>query len=252
MRKLTFKLLLACLLGLSSTNAFSQIWYEAFTFEIPDDWTIHQENSVDFLYWADERVILFRQSFTFEDLMLVSPAIEIDPEGYISFDIGENGGGIPTEMAFGVVTDPADPTTFTELALYTPTPDMVTYEFDLSNISAPDNVVYFAWKMISDEYNYFSLTNIIATGSLLGVNELKNAEVSIYPNPSNGIVNISSRIDLGEATISIYDINGRNVFKQEVTLHDSVNVNAENLNTGLYILQVEGVGYSHTSKLLIN
>ncbi len=74
----------------------------------------------------------------------------------------------------------------------------------------------------------------------------------IYPNPSNGNINIRALIDLGDATISIYDINGRKVFNQEVTLQDDVNVNAENLNTGMYIMKIEGVDYNHTAKLIIN
>ncbi len=88
----------------------------------------------------------------------------------------------------------------------------------------------------------------------LGVNDNGSIEdkLIIYPNPSNGNINIKALIDLGDATISIYDINGREVFNQEVTLQDNVNVNAENLNTGMYIMKIEGVDYSHTSKLIIN
>ena len=88
----------------------------------------------------------------------------------------------------------------------------------------------------------------------LGVNDNGSIEnnLIIYPNPSNGNINIRALIDLGDATISIYDINGRKVFNQEVSLQDNVNVNATNLTTGMYIMQIEGVDYSHTAKLIIN
>ncbi len=88
----------------------------------------------------------------------------------------------------------------------------------------------------------------------LGVNDNGSIEdkLIIYPNPSNGNINIRALIDLGDATISIYDINGREVFNQEVTLQDNVNVNATNLNTGMYIMKIEGVDYNHTAKLIIN
>jgi len=88
----------------------------------------------------------------------------------------------------------------------------------------------------------------------LGVNDNGSIEdkLIIYPNPSNGNINIRALINLGEATISIFDINGRKVFNQEVTLQDDVNVNATNLNTGMYIMQIEGVDYNHTAKLIIN
>ncbi len=88
----------------------------------------------------------------------------------------------------------------------------------------------------------------------LGTNDNGSIEdkLIIYPNPSNGNINIRALIDLGEATISIFDINGREVYNQEVTLQDTVNVNAENLRTGVYIIKIEGTDYSHTAKLIIN
>lgn len=87
----------------------------------------------------------------------------------------------------------------------------------------------------------------------LGVNDnsLDNNFI-IYPNPSNGNINIRSLKDFGEASISIFDINGRKVFDQEVNLYDTVNINAEKLSTGLYLIQIDGVDYSHTAKLIIN
>jgi len=88
----------------------------------------------------------------------------------------------------------------------------------------------------------------------LGINDNGSLEdkLIIYPNPSNGNINIKTLIDLGEASISIFDINGRKVYSQEVTLQDTVNVNAENLGTGIYIIQIDGVDYSHNAKLIIN
>jgi len=87
----------------------------------------------------------------------------------------------------------------------------------------------------------------------LGVNDnnLDNNFI-IYPNPSNGNINIQSLIDLGDATISIYDVNGREVYNNQVSLQNTVNVNAENLRTGLYIIQIKGADYTHTAKLIIN
>ena len=74
---------------------------------------------------------------------------------------------------------------------------------------------------------------------------------SIYPNPSNGNININSILDAGDVTITIVDLNGRTVFTQDVELSNSVNINAENLNTGVYIVQINGDNYAHTAKLII-
>ncbi|MFT5075560.1 MAG: extracellular elastinolytic metalloproteinase [Saprospiraceae bacterium] len=87
----------------------------------------------------------------------------------------------------------------------------------------------------------------------LGANDNGSLEnnFNIYPNPSKGIVNIQSRLDLGNADISVFDINGRKVFNQNVEIQNVVSINTENLSTGIYILQINGENYSHTTKLII-
>ncbi len=89
---------------------------------------------------------------------------------------------------------------------------------------------------------------------LLGVGDNGNLENKfiIYPNPSNGEINIQSKFDLGNVTVSIFDINGRKVFNQEIELHHTANLNASGLKTGIYLMQIDGPNYSHTAKLIIN
>ncbi|WP_443634208.1 T9SS-dependent M36 family metallopeptidase [Candidatus Marifrigoribacter sp. Uisw_064] len=87
----------------------------------------------------------------------------------------------------------------------------------------------------------------------LGANDNGSLEnnFNIYPNPSKGIVNIQSRLDLGSADISVFDINGRKVFNQNVEIQNVISINTENLSAGIYILQINGENYSHTTKLII-
>ena len=47
-------------------------------------------------------------------------------------------------------------------------------------------------------------------------------------------------------------MNGREVYNNEVSLQNTVTINAENLTTGLYLMQINGADYSHTAKLIIN
>lgn len=89
---------------------------------------------------------------------------------------------------------------------------------------------------------------------LLGVNDNGNIQNNfiIYPNPSNGEINIKSRVDVGNTTITIFDINGRKVFSQIVELHNTTSLNASGINTGIYLIKVESEDFSQTSKLIIN
>lgn len=88
----------------------------------------------------------------------------------------------------------------------------------------------------------------------LGVSDNGTTENTfiVYPNPSNGELSIKSRIDVGEATISIFDMNGRKVFTQKVELHQNATINANGLTAGVYLMQIEGANRSQTTKLIIN
>ena len=87
----------------------------------------------------------------------------------------------------------------------------------------------------------------------LGINDTNlDNKFIIYPNPSNGNIKIKPLLDFGDANVSIYDINGRKVLNTNVNLQNTVSINAQNLSSGMYIMQIEGVDYSHTAKLIIN
>lgn len=89
---------------------------------------------------------------------------------------------------------------------------------------------------------------------ILGVSDNGNVEniFIVFPNPSNGEINIKSKVDVGDATISIFDMNGRKVFNQIVELHQAATINASGLTSGIYLMQIEGAGRSQTTKLIIN
>lgn len=81
--------------------------------------------------------------------------------------------------------------------------------------------------------------------------EIAISPFKVYPNPSNGEININVTGVQGEGNVSIFDINGRRVFTQNVSLEGTVQIQAQNLATGVYILQVRGVNASQTTKLII-
>ncbi|CAM3251091.1 T9SS-dependent M36 family metallopeptidase [Aequorivita lipolytica] len=88
---------------------------------------------------------------------------------------------------------------------------------------------------------------------LLGVND--NGSINnfiIYPNPSNGEINIKSRFDVGKTIITVFDMNGRKVFNQQLELYNTKSINASGLNAGIYLIKIESANHSQTSKLIIN
>jgi len=86
----------------------------------------------------------------------------------------------------------------------------------------------------------------------LGVSEttLDNDFVKIYPNPSNGIFNITSLKNIENASISIVDVNGRIVYKETKTIQGTSSIDLSNLKTGIYIINIKGDNFSKTEKLI--
>lgn len=86
------------------------------------------------------------------------------------------------------------------------------------------------------DYNFPIVTNTsTSTFATLGVNEVENKSVVVYPNPTTGIVNINCNDTI--KNIVLYDIQGRLLMTKIV---DSQNVTFElsNQNTGTYFVKV--------------
>jgi Endonuclease I/Secretion system C-terminal sorting domain len=95
-----------------------------------------------------------------------------------------------------------------------------------------------------------------STMTLVGIEEMDNASLTIYPNPSVGnqfnmdvIMNTNDEI-----TIEILDIRGTLVYSQEVSLNsgfNNVTVQYGNLPSGIYMLVLKGNSLNTTRKLSI-
>ncbi len=84
-------------------------------------------------------------------------------------------------------------------------------------------------------------------GKTTTVKETEISKISIYPNPSTGIVNLKNTN--GIVSVRIFDLNGRNVFTTNVSDNQ---VDLSNLKDGLYIMNVESEKASKYLKLVIN
>ena len=88
------------------------------------------------------------------------------------------------------------------------------------------------------------------TGTGVGdFNSVSDAAISIYPNPSNSVLTLSSDSELSSAMF--YDVTGRMVLQVELNGELSRTLDISELNNGMYILQVETVsGAAHSSKFI--
>ena len=67
------------------------------------------------------------------------------------------------------------------------------------------------------------------------VEENKDSEISIYPNPGNNTLNICTTLQ--NACVEVYDMNGRIVHSQEITENVTA-INTKNWSDGIYLWKV--------------
>lgn len=109
-----------------------------------------------------------------------------------------------------------------------------------------------AWGMNTPAF--FSIDNF-TTLSTAGVEELKSiSNLNLYPNPTKGnlTVNYDSKSN-NELTISLVDINGREISKSIQTNavgSNQINVSTESLETGVYFIELSNANSNKKIKFI--
>mgnify|MGYP000454035027 FL=1 len=87
----------------------------------------------------------------------------------------------------------------------------------------------------------------------VGTNEnSKNGNITVYPNPSSGIVNIDFSQIKGVKNIRLTDLSGKLVYEENNIVKDNFRMNfSKTLASGIYNLKVETEKESKTIKLIL-
>lgn len=85
----------------------------------------------------------------------------------------------------------------------------------------------------------------------LSTEEELAAKVSAYPNPTKGILNVQLPNDISNATLSLFDIQGRKIMSKNATSASEV-MQLGNLQEGVYILSVEDEKFRTTKKIVLS
>jgi hypothetical protein len=104
--------------------------------------------------------------------------------------------------------------------------------------------------------NYINITDESdATFTIIGpapksaiVSGAQDLQFSVYPNPANGVINISSEKEISH--ISISNNTGQSVLEEDL-LSTQAQLNIDNLTPGIYFLKIQGEGYVNTKRLIV-
>lgn len=115
------------------------------------------------------------------------------------------------------------------------------------------------WTLYAiDKYNgdggaitAFSLNFCNVTVSNLNVADNELLNVSVYPNPTKGILNVRLPENSEKTTLYLNDIQGRRILMKEASNPNEV-LNIENLSDGVYILSIQNGALKTTKKIVLN
>jgi hypothetical protein len=124
-------------------------------------------------------------------------------------------------------------------------------------ISAPNlNTTSGRFMIISSNNIFYDINGgVITIEGALALNENSFENFAIWPNPSNGSINLAlTPFSNGEIEVYLYDIRGSLVYNKEFETNGSLFEKAltfNGLNTGIYFIKVSNNGISKTTKLII-
>jgi myo-inositol-hexaphosphate 3-phosphohydrolase len=84
-----------------------------------------------------------------------------------------------------------------------------------------------------------------------GFSDIENASLSIFPNPSNGEITLTSTVEM--KSVQVYDLSNRLLFSSVLSDQNKVEIDLEFLPAGIYFVQVtDKQGSLSTVKLVID
>ncbi|TNE55253.1 MAG: T9SS type A sorting domain-containing protein [Bacteroidetes bacterium] len=206
----------------------------------------------------DNRVL----KFDFKDINLPdSTSNEKASKGFVTFEISpypnllertviENKVGIYFDFNPPVITN----TTFNTLVSVLPEPKEQAVQASFEDSYVYNGHTYTepgVYTIYYDGTDGCDSLVILTLDQISGVNEGQNGYIKLYPNPSNGQVEIDFGVVLSEALITIRDAQGRLIRNHGVVNQKKLDINLQEVNNGLYFVQIQDIrGISYILRLM--
>ncbi len=89
------------------------------------------------------------------------------------------------------------------------------------------------------EYAGDGTQNGVANWITLGLDDFEEtSNFKLYPNPTNSTLNIEIQNVISNGTVEIYDMLGKQIFKQSITSNNVPQIDVANWNSGLYLIKI--------------
>lgn len=129
--------------------------------------------------------------------------------------------------------------------------DWTEYSLNLDAYSGQE--VYIAINYVTDDAFALLVDDFsVTTTGVVGLDENFASKLSVYPNPTTGLVNVSNNDNVLYTGIEVVDINGRTVKTIGLNGVAEAQINVSDLSSGVYMLNISSDSGKTTKKLVKN
>lgn len=137
----------------------------------------------------------------------------------------------------GTPTGPSDFTTISPLP--NPTAPALNWTERTYSLNAYSNQsIRIAIRNMGSDHYMLAVDDFKVTSSNLAVDEVLSSKFSAYPNPSNGMINLSNAGSILMNNVNITDLNGRVVKTVKLDGVSEAQINISELSSGVYMLNI--------------
>jgi len=139
--------------------------------------------------------------------------------------------------------------------------DVGTKTTDASGVAIIDNVypkVDFDYTITTTGFDKYSDkvtvvdANVTVDAVIIhtGFSEIKANNLSIYPNPTNGIINIKLEETVKNSVLKIVDVNGKDILNKKLNKYfTSIDISKQ--PKGIYFIKILGTNFEKVSKIIL-
>src|SRR5690554_25832 len=127
---------------------------------------------------------------------------------------------------------------------------------DLTLVHIPSNIILYnnSFRLGSivkfDNIKLTALQSVPAYIDALSANEWVSSAFNLYPNPAANVVNITNSENMLVQQVAVYDITGKQLSIQTFNNQVEIQLNVENLASGVYMLHIETNAGTAVKKLI--
>lgn len=195
------------------------------------------------------KVLVYRNTSAPANAWFYTQGIELEAgvEYYISYKYGNVSSAFTEKMKVAYGKSPNATQMTTELADHSSINQGAVQEENLSFTVAENGIYYFGFNVYSAANQYNLYVDDIIVDSVLRTSEIKEMDITYYPNPVDNQLTISANQSIRD--LSIINLMGQLVYETKVN-DFTAQVDVSRLASGTYIVKATTENGNHTFKIV--